>query len=59
MAKRKKRGRPPKKAKDRRSKPATLRLTPSEHKQLLADARAAGMSISGYLIKCWKEIERR
>ena len=51
----KKMGRPPKKVKDRRSRPATLRLTPAEHKQLIMDARAAGMSISAYLIKCWQD----
>ncbi len=55
MAKRKKKmGRPTKKAKDRRSKPVTLRVTPSNHKQLKQDAKQAGMSISAYLLECWQ-----
>jgi predicted HicB family RNase H-like nuclease len=57
MAKRKKTmGRPPKKAKDRRSKPVALRVTPADHRQLVKDARAAGLSISGYLLECWRKV---
>jgi hypothetical protein len=48
-------GRPPKKAKDRRSKPVALRVTPAEHKQLLDESRAAGFSISAYLLDCWRK----
>lgn len=48
-------GRPPKKAKDLRSKPVALRVTPSEHKQLVKDAEQAGMSISAYLLDCWQK----
>ena len=55
----KKMGRPPKKAKDRRSKPVALRMTPAEHKQLIADARAEGVSISAYLMRCWQESKGR
>ena len=56
MAKRKKKmGRPRKKAKDIRSKPVTLRITPADHKQLLKDARASGVSVSAYLETCWKK----
>jgi len=47
-------GRPTKKAKDRRSKPVTLRVTPSCHKQLKEDAKQAEMSISAYLLECWQ-----
>jgi len=52
-------GRPPMKAKDRRSKPVALRATPAQHKELIADARAAGRSISAYLIKCWQNSKGR
>ena len=50
----KKMGRPPMKAKDRRGKLVTMRLTPADHKRLVKEARAAKMSISDYLIGCWK-----
>ena len=50
----KKMGRPPKKAKDRLSRYVSLRVTPAQHKKLIADARTAGLSISAYLIKCWQ-----
>jgi hypothetical protein len=57
VAKRKKKmGRPPKKAKDVRSKPVTLRMTPADHKQLLKDARDSGLSVSAYLKACWKKM---
>ncbi len=56
MAKQKKKmGRPKKKAKDVRSKPVTLRMTPADHKQLMKDARASGLSVSAYLETCWKK----
>jgi predicted HicB family RNase H-like nuclease len=56
MAKRKKKmGRPPKKARDVRSKPVTLRMIPADHKQLVKDARASGLSVSAYLETCWKK----
>ena len=48
-------GRPKKKAKDKRSKPVSLRVTPGDHKRLFAEARRAGMTVSDYLIMCWKE----
>ena len=47
-------GRPRKKAKDVRSRPVSLRVTPGDHRQLKAEAKAAGMTISDYLIACWK-----
>jgi len=57
MAKRKKKmGRPLKKAIDRRSKPVTLRVTPTDHRQLMKDARAAGLSVSAYLLRCWQKV---
>jgi predicted HicB family RNase H-like nuclease len=48
-------GRPPKKAKDRRTKPVALRVTPGDHKQLVRDAANAGLSISAYLLECWRK----
>ena len=51
----KKMGRPPKKAKDKLSEIVTLRMTPADHKQLMSDANASGLSVSAYLQKCWKK----
>ena len=51
-------GRPPKKAKDVRSKPVTLRMTPSDHKQLLKDARDSRLSVSAYLQMCWQKARK-
>ena len=51
----KKMGRPPKKAKDKRSKFAVLRLTPAEHREIVKEARKAGLSISAYILKFWKQ----
>ena len=56
MRKRKaKMGRPPKKAKDKLSEIVTLRVTPSDHKQLISDADASGLSVSAYLQACWQK----
>lgn len=52
-------GRPPKKAKDRRSRPVALRVTPSDHKQLLKDAAEAKLSVSAYLLECWRKQKGR
>ncbi|MHC4538754.1 MAG: hypothetical protein ACYS74_03100 [Planctomycetota bacterium] len=30
-------------------------MTPADHKQLLKDARASGLSVSAYLETCWKK----
>jgi predicted HicB family RNase H-like nuclease len=48
-------GRPPKKASDKLSEIVTLRMTPADHKQLMKDARASGLSISAYLQTCWQK----
>lgn len=59
MQKRKKKmGRPPKKAKDRLSEIVTLRMTPADHNRLIGDARATGLSVSAYLQICWKEVRK-
>jgi uncharacterized protein (DUF1778 family) len=51
-------GRPPKKPKDKHSKPVTLRMVPAEHKLLVSDARLAGLSISAYLLSCWRKVRQ-
>lgn len=48
-------GRPRKKVKDLRSKPVSLGVTPGDHKRLFNEAREQGMTVSDYLIWCWKE----
>lgn len=48
-------GRPRKKVKDKRSEPVTLRMTPAEHKKLMKDAHASGLSVSAYLQACWQK----
>ena len=52
--KRKKMGRPKKKAKDRRTALITLRLTKEQRRELERDAKAEGLSLSSYLLKCGK-----
>jgi predicted HicB family RNase H-like nuclease len=53
--KRAKMGRPPLKAKDKRTALVTLRLKQSEHRQLEQDAKAKGLSLSSYLLECWEK----
>jgi uncharacterized protein (DUF1778 family) len=48
-------GRPPLKDKDKRIKIVTLRLKPSERKELEQDAKAKGLSLSNYLMECWQK----
>lgn len=48
-------GRPPLKAKDRRTVIVTLRLKPPEREKLQQDADAKGLSISNYLFECWQK----
>jgi uncharacterized protein (DUF1778 family) len=48
-------GRPALKVKDRRTKIVTLRLKPSERKELEKDAKAKGLSLSNYLLECWQK----
>jgi uncharacterized protein (DUF1778 family) len=48
-------GRPPLKENDRRNKIVTLRLKPSERKELEQEAKAKGLSISNYLLECWQK----
>lgn len=59
MAKRKtKMGRPPKNPKDKCSRIVTLRLTPSQHRQLRGDVKRAKTSVSQFLIECWQKARR-
>lgn len=51
-------GRPPLKAKDRRTALVTLRLNLSEHKQLKKDAEINGLSLSAYLLECWHKARK-
>lgn len=56
MKKKARMGRPPKKAKDKLSEIVTLRMTPADHKQLMKDARASGLSVSAYFQMCWRKV---
>ncbi|HPC93331.1 MAG TPA: hypothetical protein PLU87_00180 [Sedimentisphaerales bacterium] len=59
MANRKKKmGRPPKKASERLSEIVTLRMTRAEHKTLMEDARRSGLSVSAYLQACWQKVRQ-
>ena len=52
-------GRPPLEEKDKRTKIVTLRLKPLERKELAQDAKVKGLSISNYLLDCWKKARRK
>ena len=54
----KKMGRPPIKAKDRRAYVVPVRFRPGEHQELLKDAKAAGMTVSSYLVDCWQKARK-
>ena len=47
-------GRPASIADESVTKGVTIRLTPSEHKQIFADAKLMNMSLSVYLRHCWQ-----
>ncbi len=53
--KKKKMGRPTLKPKDRRTAIITLRLTGADRGLLAKEAETKGMSISSYLLYCWKK----
>lgn len=48
-------GRPPLKEKDRRIALVTLRLKQSDRDELEREAKAEGLTLSTYLLKCWKK----
>ncbi len=53
--KKKKMGRPTLKPKDRRTAIITLRLKETDRGLLEKEAEVKGMSISSYLLYCWKK----
>ena len=53
--KKKKMGRPPLNPKDRRTAIVTLRLTKTDRELLEKQAASKGMSISSYLLYCWRK----
>lgn len=56
MAKKKKKmGRPPLKAKDKRTALVSLRLKETERDEFEKEAKARGLSISNYLLECWQK----
>ena len=52
---RKKMGRPQKPLDKKQSVPVTVNMTVAQKKQLDNDAKAAGLSLSAFLLKCWRE----
>ena len=60
MAKKKKKmGRPPMKAKDKRTALVTLRLKKTDRNQLEKEAAANGLSLSSYLLECWQKVRTK
>ncbi|MHC4417098.1 MAG: plasmid mobilization protein [Planctomycetota bacterium] len=55
MGKKKKMGRPPLNAKDKRTAIVTLRLKKTDRNQLEKEAKARGLSLSSYLLECWQK----
>ena len=54
--KKNKMGRPPLKAKDKRTAVITLRLKKTDRNQLEKDAKAEGLTLSSYLLRCWQKV---
>ena len=57
--KKNKMGRPPVKAKDKRTAIITLRLKKTERNQLGKEAEAKGLSLSSYLLQCWQKVRAK
>ena len=56
MAKKKsKMGRPPLKAKNKRTAIITLRLKKADRDELEKEAKAKNLTLSGYLLECWQK----
>jgi uncharacterized protein (DUF1778 family) len=51
-------GRPPLNEKDRRNAFITLRLKANEYKELKQDAKTEGLSLSKFLLNCWKKVRK-
>jgi hypothetical protein len=56
LKKKKKAGRPPMKVRDRKSTMISFRLRQDEYRRLRDEAKAAKMTISGYLLYCWQKV---
>jgi len=52
-------GRPPLKAKDKRTALVTLRLKKTDRNQLEKEAKASGLSLSSYLLECWQKVRAK
>lgn len=50
-------GRPPKPADTKKGERITVNMTRTERQALEADAARAGMSLSAYLVSCWKRVK--
>jgi len=48
-------GRPPKSREAKQSGRIVVNMTRAQKRQLEKEARAAGLSFSAYLLKCWRE----
>ena len=48
-------GRKPLNPKDKLSRMVSLRLRPLEYKELADDAKAADLTVTGLLLKCWRD----
>ena len=48
-------GRPPKPKGKKQSERIAVNVTPAEYRAIEADAKAEGVSLSAYLLKCWKK----
>jgi len=48
-------GRPPKKPSEKQGENISVRMTKADRKKLEADAKTAGLSLSAYLLECWKK----
>jgi hypothetical protein len=57
--KKSKMGRPPLKAKDKRTAIVTLRLKKTDRSQLEKEAKARGLSLSSFLLECWHKTRRK
>ena len=48
-------GRPPKPKGEKQSERIAVNATPEEYSVIEQDAKAAGLSLSAYLLECWKK----
>jgi len=55
ITKKSKMGRPPLKAKDKRTAIITLRLKNADRDELEKEAKTKGLTLSSYLLECWQK----